>query len=299
MTTISGSVLDASGNPAARTVRAYRRDTGALLGQASSAAADAVDGDDNFASVSILLHGDGANGSTTFIDSGPNALTPSSVTGNVQISTTDPKFGTGAILFDGSGDAINYGASAAFAFGTGAYTIEFWMKSTAATGTPLSQPVNTNGWGFIFLSGTLYIQLAYNSTNDITVAGAGFLNGSWNHVALCRSGTSVRLFLNGVQQGSTVTNSRDYTSQTIKVGSGPSDFNGRIDDLRITKGVARYTANFTPPAASFQNSGDIPANALGDYSIDCGSYTGEVQVICLDDEGGTLENDLIHRTFPV
>jgi len=214
----------------------------------------AVASDPNFSSVSLLLHMDGTNGSTTFTDSSANTFSPSSVNGQVQLTTTGPKFGTAAGLFDGDGDFLTYGSSTAFAFGTGDYTVEFWMNSTAGNGTPICQPVNGNGWAIIILGGTLYVQASFNTTNDIIVPAAAFTNGSWNHVAICRSGTSLRLFLNGVQQGSTATSSNNYTTQTLTVGSGPNFYNGKLDELRLTKGVARYTANFTAPIAAFPDS---------------------------------------------
>jgi hypothetical protein len=222
------------------------------LGLNSPGAAGEVD--PSFANVSLLLHMDGTNGSTTFSDNSSNNFSPATVDGNVQLSTTDPKFGTAAGLFDGNGDFLTYGSNVKFAFGTGDYTVEFWMKSTAGNGTPICQPVNGNGWALIFLSNVAYLQSSYNSINAVQVVATPFLDGNWHHVAICRSGTSLRLFLDGVQQGATATSSNNYTAQTISIGSGPNFYNGRLDELRITKGVARYTANFTPPSAAFPNS---------------------------------------------
>lgn len=80
---------------------------------------------------------------------------------------------------------------------------------------------------------------------------------TWTHIALCRSGSSTRLFLDGVQTGSTYTDTNNYLGPANRpvIGAsglslGGSALNGYIDDLRITK-FARYTANFTPPTAAF------------------------------------------------
>jgi hypothetical protein len=80
--------------------------------------------------------------------------------------------------------------------------------------------------------------------------------GQWYHIAVSRDGSNLRVYIDGVQQGSTVTESNNGSS-TARVGVGVNPdgliqpLNGYIDDLRITKGVARYTANFTPPAQAF------------------------------------------------
>jgi hypothetical protein len=80
---------------------------------------------------------------------------------------------------------------------------------------------------------------------------------TWHHAALTRSSGDHRLFLNGVQEGSTWTNSYNQSNALIEIGQNPSgsqSFTGYIDDLRITKNVARYTATFTPPTAAFPDA---------------------------------------------
>jgi hypothetical protein len=89
----------------------------------------------------------------------------------------------------------------------------------------------------------------------IAPAGTITLN-TWTHVAWTRSGSSNRLFINGTQVGSTTTDATNYTSTASFIGasqSGTLPFAGYIDDLRITKGYARYTSNFTPPSSAFKD----------------------------------------------
>ena len=83
-------------------------------------------GDEYFGSVSLLLHMDGSNGSTSFTDSSSNGFTITA-SGDAQITTTDPKFGTGCLTLDGTGDYLSTPADAAFAFGTNDFTVECWV----------------------------------------------------------------------------------------------------------------------------------------------------------------------------
>lgn len=307
MTTISGSVLDVAGNPAAgRTVRAHRRDTGVVIGSATTHdGVNPQNADPSYSSVGLLLHGNGANNSTTFTDSGPDARTVTRNGANVVISTTQSKYGGASIrLPGGSGDYLTAASNADFDFGAGDFTIEFWAYATK------SQPLDFLN----FISGGTTRLLVYINGNELsfwdTSAGVNTQvayswpssGASWVHFAFCRSGTSLRMFANGVllttgtYSASTPSGCDVHIGRTWTGGAG-REFGGYIDDLRITKGVARYTAAFTPPATQLPAAGTLLS--AGDYSIDCGSYTDEVQVVCLDDSGGTLENDLIHRAIPV
>lgn len=295
MTTISGTVYDDAGNPAARTVRAYRRDTGVLLGEASSAAADAVDGDDNFADVSLLLHCNGENNSTAVADSSAAARTVS-VFGDAKISTAQSKFGGASLFLDGLGDYITVPPNTAFNFGSGDFTIEAWLRRSSIP-----------SWAYFLSLGSFLV--AFNGGSDLyisnfgggnTVIGFSTTTDTWFHLAVVRQSGAFYAYKDGVLQGS----GGDRTTpadQSLRFGLSPANgefFHGYLDDIRVTKGLARYTSGFTPPTVAFPNSGDIAANTLGEYSIDCGSYTGEVQRIVLDDDAGTTYNDRIKRVFP-
>jgi hypothetical protein len=125
MPTITGMVYDEDGQPApGRIVRAYRRDTGALLTavETGDGSEQSIPDDPNYASVSLLLHMDGTNGSTVFTDLSP---VPKVVTrfGDAQISTAQSKFGGSSAYFDGTGDYLTVASSADFGFGTGDFTI--------------------------------------------------------------------------------------------------------------------------------------------------------------------------------
>ena len=222
-------------------------------------------GDPNFNSVSLLLHMDGTNGSTTFTDNSPSPKTVTAV-GNVQISTAQSKFGGASGLFDGTGDWCQIANNAAFKFGSGDFTIEYWIYPTDLTsvkqhinpddGSNTSYAIITSGSSLLY-----YLSSVGGSTWDIAsgVSIGTVTLSTWQHIALVRNGNVFTPYLNGTA-GTTTTSSAtlfDFTS-VLRVGSqstdlSPTPFQGYMDEFRITKGVARYTANFTPPTAAFPN----------------------------------------------
>ena len=179
--------------------------------------------------------------------------------GNADISTAVVKYGTGSLAFDGTGDWLQIDESSIFAFGTGDFTIEMWVYNTTNSPTYAvlwdtrdSEPDD---------SSHIVLNLGkpswwYNGAARIQPATAPAIN-TWYHLAVTRSGTSTKMFIDGTQVGSTYSDSNDYKANDYaRIGSasdnpsGLNYFNGYIDDFRITKGLARYTANFTPPEAA-------------------------------------------------
>lgn len=277
MAAVSGTVRDSNGDYAQRWVRVYRRDSGVLVGASLSNAttgawsvttADAAEhfaivhdsssvGDPYFSSVVLLLHGDGTNGSTTVSDSSLSAKTVT-VYGGAAISTAQSKFGGSSLYLDGAGDYIGVAPHADFAFGTGDFTVECWVRVTtlAQEHTVVEmRPATTNGaYGTIAIPTDGSILYAANSGVRIQSAASAISTNTWYHVAVARSGTSTKMFLGGTQVSSTWTDSLDYATTGLVAGrnafSSALDMTGYIDDLRVTKGVARYTAAFTPPVAA-------------------------------------------------
>jgi hypothetical protein len=210
----------------------------------------------------LLLKGDGTNGSTTILDSSKVAGSPKTVTavGNAQISTAQSKFGGSSIAFDGTGDYLTLDGSAAFLFGTGDFTIEAWFRPSNLTGLKIivdARPQGTSGVASHWVIATDGATINYAVAGSSYAGGALSLN-TWHFLALSRASGSTRAFLDGVQIGSTITDTTNYligASRPIIGADGNSptalNFTGYIDDLRITKGVARYTANFTPPTTPF------------------------------------------------
>ena len=212
--------------------------------------------DPNFSSVSLLLHGDGANNGTTFVDSSSANRVVTRV-GNSITSTAQYKYGTASIAMDGSGDALTVPASTAFSYGSGDFTIEMWLYLNTLAGF---QYLFDSGLSatFVRIQDSGYFLMYFEGASFGAIPVTLALN-AWKHVAVTRSGTSVKLFYDGnaVFSGtSSATAGNSTNSLTIGNYGGLGNFgvNGYIDEFRITKGVARYTANYTPPSAAFPNS---------------------------------------------
>ena len=227
----------------------------ALLKRAS---AWPLSGDPYFGYNSLLLHMDGSNGSTTFTDSSSNALTVTA-NGNAQISTAQSKFGGASAAFDGNGDWLSSSTNSALVFGTGDFTVEFfarWNSFSSYNSLYDSRSGGGSAAGFIILTSSAGVLSVYSGTTFV-VSSTALSANSWYHVACTRSGSNLRLFIDGSLAGS-ATYANNLTDGNLIVGKTnealSNYFNGYMDDLRITKGVARYTAAFTPPTTAFPNA---------------------------------------------
>jgi hypothetical protein len=221
--------------------------------------------------VSLLLHGDGTNGSTTITDSSPTPKTVTAV-GNAQISTAQSKFGGASLLFDGNGDSLNIDSNAAFAFGANNFTVELWAyQSATPNGSSLIAEEYTGGANSVTFAigycdgavgssgGSRPFFGIYTGSAWVGAASANALaNNQWHHIAGVRLNDDWTLYVNGASVGTFTSANVLPQGERLFIGRRwdlfnglQSYFNGHIDDLRITKGVARYTANFTPPTAAF------------------------------------------------
>lgn len=210
----------------------------------------------------LLLHFDGADASTTFIDA--TGRHPVTAFLGAQIDTAQSVFGGASALFDGSDDyaLVESGVNANdFAFGTGDFTVDFRIRpnSFAADGILIDTGNNISAATFeIYITGGK-LRMWSNGADRIT--GATSLSTGTNyHVALARSGGVTKMFLNGTQEGSNYSDSTNYAAVArypcigaeYNNGSPVSfKYNGWIDELRIIKGTAAWTANFTPPTVAY------------------------------------------------
>lgn len=217
----------------------------------------------------LVAHGDGADTSTTIVDSSPYVHTLTRA-GNVQIDTGQSKFGGASIQFDGTGDFLTLDGSADFAFGAGDFAVDFWFRLVAAaTDYALydSRPTSTNGaYLQIYIDSATSKLIASSNSGGVSVTSSTTMsNNTWRHCAVTRSGTSLRLFIDGTQEGGTQTDSTTYLNGTSRPAIGALGYdtglfnlNGWIDELRVSKGNARWTANFTPPTAAYSLDAGIP-----------------------------------------
>ena len=218
--------------------------------------------------VSLLLHMDGDNNSTTFKDNSSNDLTVTP-NGNAKISTTQSKTGGASGYFDGSGDYLELPLSDSFDLSTGDFTIESWCYLTNGGSSAQYRFIvcnddilATRGWRLI-VNDSNQLSFSFNSgsTSYSVIDTNTFTLNTWLHVAVVRSGDNLLLFKDGTQVASTAVTgiTFNYSNVQTLVGDSrqgtPTPLNhlwyGYIDELRITKGTARYTTDFTPPSYRF------------------------------------------------
>jgi hypothetical protein len=212
----------------------------------------------------LALEFDGTNGATTFPDTSGNNLATAAA-GNAQISTSGPKYGTGSLLLDGTGDWVTMsGVTGLCAFGTGPGTVAFWLKPNDVSNTQIFFDTRASGGGANQSAITIYgtdsggFKLFFFATGANRISGTTVLSsGTWCHVAWCRDSLGdSRLFLNGTQEGSTYTDGTTYVGASGRpiIGANGNDttspLNGNIDSL-IVSTIPLYTSNFSAPSAAY------------------------------------------------
>jgi hypothetical protein len=226
--------------------------------------------DPYFADVVLLMHGDGS-----FTDSSSYARAATSY--DAVSASGSAKFGSGSLSFDGTNDYLSFPTATSLDLGN-TYTIEAWIypNSSSLSGGVVSRSLyystGSNGelsgtWGGCTASirgidsAMRFYFFATNNTNEqyVDVSQSYFPANTWTHVAMVRSGTTGTIYADGAQVGTiSGLNSTSANSQPLLIGTwkyvvaGSDTFagywNGRIDDLRITKGVAR---TITVPTAAY------------------------------------------------
>ena len=181
--------------------------------------------------------------------------------GDAKVSTAQYKYGTGSMYFDGTGDYLSAPDNPLLELESGDFTIEAWIYVVSYVS---GSAIITKGTGsasfLIYIGGTSEISFYASTTgsswaiSDLRFA-TNPATSTWHHIAVTRSGSTVRTFFNGTLANSTtLSGSLFNNSNPLFVGYYGAGFNGYIDDLRITKGYARYTSTFTPPTSALKDS---------------------------------------------
>lgn len=221
--------------------------------------------DPDFADVVSLMHFEGADASTTFTDTITRTW---SVGNDAQIDTAQFKYGSASGRFDGVGDYITTPNTLNLNFGTNDFTIEWFMRFNDKSGfqTIMSKGYNSPSGGWLVQTGNGDGKLSfytYPLGTLVAIETTGTVNDNqWYHIALVRSGTTFTIYRDGVSvaSGTCADDFNDNINQLV-IGGGNSagnlnvlSYNGWMDEFRITNGVARYTATFTPPTQAFPDS---------------------------------------------
>ena len=213
-------------------------------------------GDDAY--TKLLLHMDDAG----LTDVKGNTIT---LNGDIARSATQSKFGGYAAYLDGAGDYLTVADNADWDFGTGDYTIDFWIYKTAGSTGLFDQYQDGNNFVGSHMSGVGNDEITYFVCSggayafNFSTSGANIQNNKWYHIAYIRSGASVNIAVDGNIRG-TVTASFTYPNLAADMRIGynlpiaPGYFAGYIDEFRISKGIARWTSSFSPPASAYSTS---------------------------------------------
>lgn len=221
---------------------------------------DGAGTDPYFRNTTLLLHGDGTNGAqnNTFLDGSTNNFTITR-NGNTTQGSFDPYVGPGcwSNYFNGSTDylSVSTTASAAFGFGTADFTVEAWVYYTGTNASATKPIIDFRGAvataPSIFGYTSNQLAFYYNGSVVYQPASLTLTSNAWNHVALVRSSGVTKFYLNGTGASTTYTDTNNYPSAACIIGTdsvagGTSYWSGYLSNIRVVKGYAVYTSNFTP-----------------------------------------------------
>jgi hypothetical protein len=222
-----------------------------------------TDGIDSF--TKLMLHMDGADGSTTFTDSELAPTKTVTAVGNAQIDTAQSKFGGASGLFDGTGDYLTVPDSADWAVGSSSFTVDFWIRiGTLSDFRFYAQKTDADNFVLFYYDNTGKTINYYSQT-----AGASVLlfnvpwnpsTSTWYHIALERNVNTWNIYTDGTAQNKTLADGSysgtiaDFTGDLFLFADtdGSTSLNGWVDEFRWSTGVARYNStNFTPRTTAY------------------------------------------------
>lgn len=273
----------------------------------------------------LLLHADG--NANSFVDSSSFAKTVT-VTGNATQSTVKSKFGGKSAYFDGSGDYLQVADSDDWDFGSGNFTVDMWAaRSVTGVRQYLIDQTDSAGANVntsFMLEYTAANKLQVTAMNAVTplsnyiqvASTAAVTDNNWHHVAMVRNGTALNVYLDGVPVISTTINfTVNPSAQPLSVGAMSSfglSLNGYLDEVRISKGIARWTSDFSAslstsayaqPNVTFggAQARDIVATSSATITAKTPAHiTGitDVVVTNYDNQSSTLTNGYTYNAAP-
>ena len=234
-------------------------------------------GDDQFAKVTALFNFDGSDGDTTTsgLDASNKNLTLSYSSGD-QLSNTQKKFGATSLYV---ADNVTVSSSDGFNMGTGDFTIEGWYYLTQFNNHFLYDQWASSSTGsgnvqvYVKSNEGGAIRVYYDGSGKFTTTG-GFSLNTWTHLAVVRSSNTITVYFNGTADGTTQSFSGQFgKTGDLYIGDQHAGGGGApqmyVDDLRVTKGLARYTSNFTAPTtAHLTSAGDSLKNIIVNEDAD-------------------------------
>ena len=252
--------------------------------------AGCVPGGGNDGATVLLLHGDG-QGQTIVDSSGSgHAIVPF---GDVAQSGDQSVFGGSAVHFDGAGDYLETAHSDDWNFGAGDFTIDLWARfdGSGTNDGLVAHHDNIGNYGWIFYyygDGRLYLTYSTTGSNAPNVSVPFTpVPGQWTHIAMARASGTLRFFIDGQQRGDDIPLDvaifnppvplRVGLYRTVGGATQSSDFNGEMDEIRITKGIARWTSDFLPPSER--------------YGVACGDADLDTCDDCIDNDGPDTDGD--------
>lgn len=247
----------------------------------------------------LLLHFDGTDGTTYFIDSSADKQRKAfTATGNAQIDTAQSKFGGASALFDGASDYVSTLASKDFVFGATEFTIDCWIRFNTVSAARAIFAQGTDGSNYLsfYWDTGAPPKLKFFCTGG---GGSGTFSmerdwtpstATWYHVAIIRTGNTMRMFIDGTQLGA------DYSATGLATGTftggvnvGGDSINSRwhdgwLDEVRVSRGIARWTGNFTP---------EIAAYTADQYDVLLLHMDGADASTTFTDDAGTVDNPAV------
>ena len=255
-----------------------------ILARAAYVSSDGLD-----AYTSLLLHCNGDNDSTSIIDESGKIAT---VNGNTKLKTATKKFGTASVYFEDTGnDYISFPTSSDFDISSGDWTIDFWAKTSRSGDSHImgngDNPSPSEAW-YVKINGGVLYMCGVNGSSEWNTGISGSADDAWHHIAIVRSGDVLYAWKDGDSRASTACTSMSYIAEELRIGrvSASYYFYGYADEIRISKGIARWTdTTFSVPTSEYSSN-------LLDYSEGTiktqGSYSLKAMAVITNSLNDTL-----------